>query len=547
MDRDEIFRESRHCLIRSVIVTITILFTILFVGVGYVETKSTTRIHRQGAVRLAPHSMQMDRSTVEIVVSTVVSMERASRERDFRSLEARVSALASQLEAEKLHERESNALASQTQANEIQSLEARIKVLVAKPRASERKAASKWETYMDDKSAEHIAKNLATSLSRSGNMTVFILRIQKAGSSSLEHLFGMSPFDDADRKRLRRASPACVLFADCAASTLEVDVGLKVGSQECADRSHLMHYGHGQGDAHHIKKGRVFHGPLRRTNKIDAPMSDCIPFIYSYSFEERYRSHMSTMEKRVVNGYLSHARMVSGHFKYGVHALGHSGVYTYVTALRDPIRRVLSQWNWWCVRPNRKMVHKSTFTQWINHKMAHRDPTYGHYMLSNHMTRMICGRTLGKARPGVGGHPFESEVMGNSDVEPMTWAHLECAKQNLLKDFTLVIVLEMLREQPGLEEELRVMIAEMMLNIPPEWASEAEANANATPMDAAANQVKKSDLSITTVMKVQEQNTLDFELHDFGRQLFARQIEEWRRVYAMYREKSGESTKKKRA
>ena len=495
---------------------------------GYVGTTSTTSAHRQ-----------VVSSNMEAATSAVVSIERAARQRDFRSLEAQVKALRAEA-----RERESRHSASQA---DIQSLEARVKVLLAKPRASERSAASTWETYMDDKSSESVAKNLA--MSRNANATIFVLRIQKAGSSSSERLFGMLPFGDADRKRLRRASPACVVFADCESSTRQVDVGLKLGSEECADRSHLMHYGHAKGNANQIKNAsQVFHGQLRRTDRIDAPLSDCIPFIYSYSFKERYSTSMSTMERRVVNGYMSHARMVSGHFKYGVHALGHLGVYTYVTALRDPIRRVLSQWNWWCARPERKMVHKSTFTQWINHEMTHSDPSYGHYMLSNHMTRMICGRALGQARPGVG-RPFENEGLGVSQVEPMTRAHLECAKRNLLTDFTLVIVLEMLREQPGLHEELRIMIAEMMLNIPSEWVSNGEGNANTTPMNAASNQVKKSDLSITMVIKMQRQNTLDFELHDFGRTLFARQIKEWRRVYARYT-KSDEYTilkKKKRA
>ena len=524
-NRDHVFRESRHqCLIRSIIVIITMFC----LGVlGYVGTTRVARAHVHRADRFAAVPTQALSGNMHAVVAVVagaIAIEKAARERDIQLLETRIGALA----------RPSESAHSASMAD-IQSLEARMRAALEKPRASERSAANTWQTYMDDKSAEQVAKNLA--MIRNGNATVFILRIQKAGSSATARLFGMMPFPSAESKRLKRASPACAVLADCEERTRQVDIGLKLGSEECADRSHLMHYGHAKGEANRAAASRVFDGPLRRTNRIDTPMSDCIPFVYSYSIVERYRLRMSAMEKRVVHGYMSHARMVSGHFKYGIHALGHSGSYTYVTALRDPIRRVLSQWNWWCSRPERKMVHASTFHQWINHKMTHSDPSYGHYMLSNHMTRVVCGRSRGKARPGIE-LKFEEEGLGIGEVAPVTRAHLECAKRNLLKDFTLVIVLEMLREEPGLVEELRVMIAEMMLNIPSEWISDDAANTHATPMDAASNQVKKSDLSITAVMKLQEQNTLDFELHDFGRKLFTEQIKEWRRVFKTYAKSS---------
>jgi hypothetical protein len=120
------------------------------------------------------------------------------------------------------------------------------------------------------------------------------------------------------------------------------------------------------------------------------------------------------------------------------------------------------------------------------------------------------------------------------ELEPMTRAHLECAKSNLLRDFALVVVLEMLREEPGLTEELQTMIAELMLGVPEHWMRTG-LNPNKTPMGKTANQVRKEELTIWQIGELQRMNQLDFELHDFGRILFARQIKEWRRLHAQHR------------
>jgi hypothetical protein len=345
----------------------------------------------------------------------------------------------------------------------------------------------------------------------------------------------MLTFEDSHRDELRRASPSCRVFADCSPWTVRNDMGLVQSSLECHDRAYLMHYGHPKGETGAQRK--AWRGLARRESTLDEPAADCIPFLYSYCFAERYRSKMTAEERRAVRGYLTHARMVSGHFKYGVHEVGHrTGGYLYVTALRDPVRRVLSQWNWWCTLAGREMVHKSTFDQWLRSELQWRNPSYGYYMLSNHMTRVLCGRALGTAPPAGGGRelPFEDERRGMHELEPMTRAHLECAKSNLLRDFALVVVLEMLREEPGLTEELQTMIAELMLGVPEHWMRTG-LNPNKTPMGKTANQVRKEELTIWQIGELQRMNQLDFELHDFGRILFARQIKEWRRLHAQHR------------
>ena len=387
-----------------------------------------------------------------------------------------------------------------------------------------------WSARTIEMNARLIRERMVSSVA--GNSTIFVLRIQKAGSSQSERLFGMLTFEDSHRDELRRASPSCQVFADCSPWTVRNDMGLVQSSLECHDRAYLMHYGHPKGQTG--VKRKAWRGLARRDSTLDVPVADCIPFLYSYCFVERYHSKMTAEEKHAVRGYLTHARMVSGHFKYGVHEVGHrKGGYLYVTALRDPIRRVLSQWNWWCTLAGREMIHLSTFDQWLRSELRWRNPSYGYYMLTNHMTRVLCGRSLGTAPPGRE-LPFEDERRGMHELEPMTRAHLECAKSNLLRDFALVVVLEMLREEPGLTEELQTMIAQLMLGVPEHWMRTG-LNPNKTPMGKTANQVRKEELTIWQIGELQRLNQLDFELHDFSRILFARQIKEWRRLHAAQR------------
>ena len=70
-----------------------------------------------------------------------------------------------------------------------------------------------WSKRTIEMNARLIEGKLAQSAV--GNSTVFVLRIQKAGSSQSERLFGMLTFNDKHRARLHRASPSCQVFADC--------------------------------------------------------------------------------------------------------------------------------------------------------------------------------------------------------------------------------------------------------------------------------------------------------------------------------------------
>ena len=121
-------------------------------------------------------------------------------------------------------------------------------------------------------------------------------------------------------------------------------------------------------------------GALLPPSSVSGVEQDCIPFIYSYSFLDQWacgadptahrRKHhykplgarpgklgslrdgwhpsMTLREKEITTAFFTRARVISGHMKFGVHLVGHrSGGFTYVTALRNPLKRVLSQWNWW--------------------------------------------------------------------------------------------------------------------------------------------------------------------------------------------------------
>jgi len=175
---------------------------------------------------------------------------------------------------------------------------------------------------------------------REGHSTLFLLRIQKAGSSFLMGMCGTLPFEDPVKIAHNMSSPVCKHYADCEPWTLAHDFGLKDGSPECEDRKFLLHYGHPFGQPG-LKRAFHVRPPRRRPGHFEtcSPGVDCIPFIYSYDFKYRYQNFMTATEQSVVRGYFQQARVVSGHIQFGLHKIAHRGQYTYVTALRDPAKR----------------------------------------------------------------------------------------------------------------------------------------------------------------------------------------------------------------
>lgn len=71
---------------------------------------------------------------------------------------------------------------------------------------------------------------------------------------------------------------------------------------------------------------------------------DCIPFLNSWVYEESYYN-LPPPERARVGQAFERARIISGHYSFGLHRIGHRGSYTYVTSVRNPIDRVISWFN----------------------------------------------------------------------------------------------------------------------------------------------------------------------------------------------------------
>ena len=122
------------------------------------------------------------------------------------------------------------------------------------------------------------------------------------------------------------------------------------------------------------------------------------------------------------------------------------------------------------------------------------------------------------------GADFQNERTGAKELEPMTRAHLECAKTNLLS-FALVVVLEDMKAFPGLQKILN----RLLIGVPDETM--ALQNDNRTPMGRVANQVNVKTLPKEVLARIVAQNMLDYELFYFARELFHRQVRRLKLIY----------------
>ena len=226
------------------------------------------------------------------------------------------------------------------------------------------------------------------------NSTIFIIRIQKAGSSTLEQMFGLHPFPLSEAVKRRRRSPGCRARVECEPGeelefeeaifrAREDDATIDDGDTspsasytnpravDCDTFDKLLHYGETseryrrddwnwsptlRANSKSRHKGQSTpSGDEKTLNRIAALYSvkdtgidqDCIPFIYSYSYLDRWgcgadpqghrlhnnfqklgkrRGHlaaphiantpaMSERQKNVTTAFFSRARIVSGHMK----------------------------------------------------------------------------------------------------------------------------------------------------------------------------------------------------------------------------------------
>ena len=148
-----------------------------------------------------------------------------------------------------------------------------------------------------------------------------------------------------------------------------------------------------------------------------------LPNVYSYQYLENVR-RLPVAERVLVEDMFNAAHLVSGHFQYGIHEIGNQHGFRYVTAVREPIARLLSQWNWWCSRD-------SGVTEIIesNLTLAEYIRGGGIYMLDNHQVRVLAGGQSGDI----------DERTPSNQLDVVDDAMLQRAKTNVANHFALVL------------------------------------------------------------------------------------------------------------
>ncbi len=370
---------------------------------------------------------------------------------------------------------------------------------------------------------------------------VFILRIQKSGSTLLRRMFGLdfgssSAFDKEERditQQAGRSFPACGISADCLKWSLSQDPWLKKDSQDCDDRKCLLTEGR-PCESSYFKLGQMH--ALREPWPIELARSpallkpvDCIRNIYSYSYLRRYHERMTKAEKQAVELYFKSARFITGHFRFGIHEISSRESFTYVTMLRSPVSRIVSQWNWWVRKredglpgTQKEALENATFDQFLWDRIDGPQPGFGGYMKSNHITRVLCSMAL----HGIQG-PYAMEQSSINDLEVLSSWHLSCAKANLLKHFSLVLVLEDIENGgPSVQEAINIYVTQVhrLYFSPKKRVSRGKSNK--TPFDNPEKQVRESDLTTSQLERLKGLNSLDLELYEFGRELFRHQKKE---------------------
>lgn len=207
---------------------------------------------------------------------------------------------------------------------------------------------------------------------------------------------------------------------------------------------------------------------------------------------------------------------LSGHFKSNYHTMGHKpGGFTYFTSLREPIHRVVSQWNWavgmdWGYRPELADYSGITFSSWFSDDSAPMG-----FMARNHMTRIICGDTFWD-------HPEldmeEHEMRMGSEVAPITRRHLDCAKQKLTTHFGLVLIVENNTHElfEWLQPALNHLLGYPYFHLA---GVKDKIVQNTTPQNTTEAQVKFSTLTASELQAATRANEYDIELYEFAQEV----------------------------
>ncbi|GAQ78833.1 hypothetical protein KFL_000190500 [Klebsormidium nitens] len=320
-----------------------------------------------------------------------------------------------------------------------------------------------------------------------GRATVFLLRIQKAASSTLDVMFSTH-----------------VNMAECQPNIRALE---RLEEEKCNQLFILLHYAEYKPDS------------CTGLTAWDDPAwedLDCIPWIFSYTYEAKYHRLPEPERARVARTFQS-SRLISGHFSYGIHSIGHRGAFAYVTTLRHPVSRVVSWWNW-NIQLGKLSGIVSAGNATFDDFVWDDGFRFGGFQKSNHMTRVLCNEETGNLLIVCFLHIRGSDDRGSEGrlgedtplgaLTEITRAHYECALRNL-RNFALVFLAENMSDVEPLAP-LVSRLFNMKRTVGPLKGTET----NPTTLDESAGMVVRSSLSEATTAKLAELNSWDAMLYE---------------------------------
>lgn len=176
--------------------------------------------------------------------------------------------------------------------------------------------------------------------------------------------------------------------------------------------------------------------------------------------------------------------LVQGHMGFGIHKdFPQAG--SYVTFLRDPVRRVISHYTFdlrALRNPNHRMIRNMTIEEFST-------------LNDNLHTRMLCGI------------PGADSVFG---FDPLTDRHLRLAKENLRRSFAAVGIAERFDES--------ILLFQRALG----WKDPYYFSRNVSDWST-----KPNDYPEHVIDRIRATNELDLELYEFACELFDRQVSDY--------------------
>lgn len=182
-------------------------------------------------------------------------------------------------------------------------------------------------------------------------------------------------------------------------------------------------------------------------------------------------------------------KVIKGHFCFGYHQFFDSS-FSYFTLLRDPVKRVISDYN-----------HIYRIPQhWLHHQVTSQNMSLEEYVSSGISKLSENGQTR-----------FLSGMNTEINFSQCSKKHLELAKNNLERYFSVVGITERFDES--------LLLLQKRFG----WSNDCFLYEKKR-----VNKSKKSNLSLSQETKktLEEFNLLDIELYEYARTIFEKQIRE---------------------